>query len=117
MRDVLGLSISVGAVVGCQKIASRALAAPVEEAKAFVVEQPINDADETGWHEARRRVWLWTVATAKVTVFMIHTRRNAVAARAILGRAHGVLVSDRHGASKPFVTRLSRGAWARSRMP
>jgi len=61
MRDVFGLSISVGAVVGCQKIASRALAAPVEEAKAFVVEAPIKHADETGWREARRRAWLWTV--------------------------------------------------------
>ena len=98
MRDMFGLSISVGAVVGCQQIASKALAIPVDDAKKFVVEAPVKHADETGWREARCKAWLWTVVTPMVTVFMVHTRRNADAARAILGRAHGVLVSDRHGA-------------------
>ncbi len=112
MRDVFGLSFSVGAVVGCQKIASRALAAPVEEAKAFVVEAPIKHAEETGWRQARRRAWLWTVVTKTVTVFMIHTRRNAVAAHAILGRAHGVLVSDRHGAYNWWPAVKHQFCWA-----
>ena len=112
MRDVFGLSISVGATIGCQKIASRALAVPVEEAKAFVAGEPIKHADETGWREARRRAWLWTVVTASVTVFMIHTRRNAVAARAILGRAHGVLVSDRHGAYSWWPAVKHQFCWA-----
>ena len=85
---------------------------PVEEAKAFVVEEPIKHADETGWREARRRAWLWTVVTATVTVFMIHTRRNAVAARAILGRAHGVLVSDRHGAYNWWPAVKHQFCWA-----
>jgi transposase len=112
MRDVFGLSISVGAVIGCQKIASRALVVPVEEAKVFVAEAPIKHADETGWREARRRAWLWTVVTATVTVFMIHTRRNAVAARAILGRAHGVLISDRHGAYNWWPAVRHQFCWA-----
>jgi len=112
MRDVFGLSISVGAIIGCQKIASRALAVPVEEAKAFVAREPIKHADETGWREARRRAWLWTVVTASVTVFMIHTRRNAVAARAILGRVHGVLVSDRHGAYNWWPAVKHQFCWA-----
>ena len=92
------------------EIASRALAVSVEEARAFVVEAPVKHADETGWREARRRAWLWTVVTA--TVFMIHTRRNAVAARAILGRAHGVLVSDRHGAYNWWPAVKHQFCWA-----
>jgi transposase len=112
MRDVFGLSISVGAVVGCQRIASQALAAPVEEAKAFVVEQPVRYADETSWREARRKAWLWTVVTASVTVFMIHTRRTAEAARVILVRSHGVLVSDRHGAYNWWPDAKHQFCWA-----
>ena len=99
MLDVFGLNLSVGAVVGCQRIASHALKAPVDEAKAFVKTAAVKYAEETAWREARRRAWLGTVVTSTVTVFMVHTRRTAVAARELLGAAHGVLVSDRHGAS------------------
>jgi transposase len=116
MRDVFGLSMSVGAVIGCQRIASQALAAPVEEARAFVVEQPVKYADETSWREARRRAWLWSVVTATVTVFMVHARRNADAARAILARADGafigVLVSDRHGAYNGWADVKHQFCWA-----
>ena len=96
MRDAFGLDMSVGAAVGCQQLASAALEAPVEEAKKFVVEQPIKHADETSWREARKKAWLWTVVTASVTVFMIHARRTEEAARKILGEVAGVLVSDRY---------------------
>jgi transposase len=112
MRDVFGLSISVGAVVGCQRIASAALAPPVEEARAFVIEQPVKYADETSWREARGKAWLWTVVTATVTVFMIHRRRTADAAHAILGRVRGVLVSDRHGAYNWWPGAKHQFCWA-----
>jgi len=112
MRDAFGLSMSVGAVIGCQGIASEALASPFEEAKVFVVEEPIKHADETGWREARRKAWLWTVVTATVTVFMVHTRRTADAAREILGRAQGVLVSDRHGAYNWWPDAKHQFCWA-----
>jgi transposase len=112
MWDVFGLSMSVGAVVGCQRIASEALAAPVEEARAFVVDEPVKHADETSWREARHKAWLWTVVTATVTVFMVHTRRTADAAREILGRVHGVLVSDRHGAYNWWPVAKHQFCWA-----
>ncbi len=64
MGDVFGLGISVGAVVRCQRIASAALAPPVEEARAFVVQAPVKHADETGRRDARAAAWLWTVVTA-----------------------------------------------------
>src|SRR5207245_1171419 len=86
MRDLFGLTMSVGAVIGCQQAASAALEAPVEGAKAAVVDVPVKYADETGWREARRRAFLWTVVTSTITVFMVHARRNADAARALLGK-------------------------------
>jgi transposase len=100
MRDVFGLQVSVGAVIGCQEAASAAIAVAVEDARSYVKQQPVKHADETGWREGvgRSRAWLWTVVTTHVVVFMIHARRNAEAAKELLGTWRGVLVTDRHGA-------------------
>lgn len=112
MHDLFGLSISVGAVIGCQKKASEALAVPVEEARQAIPEAPVKHADETGWREARRRAWLWVVVTGTLTVFMVHRRRNAEAARALLGEAAGVLVTDRHGAYGWWSGLVRQFCWA-----
>ena len=100
MRDLFGLQMSVGAVIGCQQSASGAVAVPVEDARTYVKQQPVKHADETGWREGadRSRAWLWTVVTTHVVVFMIHARRNAEAAKELLGKWRGILVTDRHGA-------------------
>jgi len=100
MRDLFGLQMSVGAVIGCQQAASAAVADAVAEARRYVKLQPVKHADETGWREgiSRSRAWLWTVVTQQVVVFMIHARRNADAAKDLLGGWTGVLVTDRHGA-------------------
>lgn len=112
MRDLFGLSMSVGAVVGCQHRASEALAAPFEEARAAVIDAPVKHADETGWREARRRAWLWVVVTSSLTVFMVHARRHSGAARGLLGKAQGVLVADRHGAYNWWPAILRQFCWA-----
>jgi transposase len=114
MLDLFGLHMSVGAVVGCQHIASHALEAPVEEAAAHVAEQPVKNADETSWREGptRSRVWLWAVVTHLVVLFKIQARRNADAAREILGGAAGVLVSDRHGAYGWWPDKMRQFCWA-----
>lgn len=114
LLDLFGLRMSVGAAVGCQELASAAMAGPVEEAKAHVVEQPVKHADETGWREGprRTRAWMWAVATRYVVVFMIHARRNSDAARALLVRSSGVLVSDRHGAYGWWSDWMRQLCWA-----
>ena len=60
MRDIFGLQMSVGAVIGCQKSASAAIAQPVEDARSYDNPQPVKHADETGWREgaSRSRAWL-----------------------------------------------------------
>lgn len=96
LADLFGLSISLGAVVGNQKVASKALAVPVAEAQQHVAEAPAKHADETSWRDGTGRVWLWTAVTPFVTVFQIHATRSAAAAKALLGQAKGVLISDRY---------------------
>ena len=70
----------------------------MEEAREQVQGQEVLHADETGWREGNKRAWLWVAVTGAVTVFMIHTQRSQEAAKELLGRFAGVLVSDRWSA-------------------
>lgn len=112
LEDLFGLHMSLGAVIGCQELASAALAPAHAEAHAHVVAQPVKHADETGWREARRRAWLWIAVTSAVTVFLVRARRNGKVARELLGAAYGVLVSDRHGAYGWWPDALRQFCWA-----
>lgn len=114
MRDLFDLNMSVGAVIGCQQSASAAIAEAVEEARSYVKQQPVKHADETGWREgvSRSRAWLWTIVTTQVVVFMIHARRNAEAAKELLGDWLGVLVTDRHGAYNWWPNCRRQFCWA-----
>jgi transposase len=98
LADLFGLSISLGAIVGSQKVASKALAAPVAEAQQYVADAAAKHADETSWRDGTGRVWLWAAVTPLVTVFLIQATRSADAAKALLGQAKGVLISDRYSA-------------------
>jgi transposase len=98
LADLFGLSISLGAIIGSQKVASDALAAPVDEARRYVAEAAVKHADETGWRDGTGLVWLWAAITPLVTIFMVQAHRSTVAAQALLGKAKGVLISDRYGA-------------------
>jgi transposase len=96
LSDVLGVDLALGSVSNVERQVSQALAAPVEEARAFVRQQPVVHADETSWREAKSRAWLWTAASALVTVFLIARGRGAAVAKQILGENFGgVLVVDR----------------------
>ena len=56
--DALGTPISLGAVCALEQDVAAALAAPVEEARAAVRDQPVVHMDETGWREDKKRAWL-----------------------------------------------------------
>lgn len=111
LRDLFGVRMSLGALSGAEHTVSKALAAVVEAAHDWAQEQRTAHADETGWREGRRLAWLWVMATQWVTVFKVHARRNREAARALLGRFHGVLHSDRWAAYN-IHTGLRQLCWA-----
>ena len=112
LGGLFGLPLSVGAVVGLQTSASAALAPTHVEACAQVARERVKNADETGWREGGARAWLWTVGTASVTVFVVAARRNAAVAQQLLGRALGVLGTDRHGAYTWWPTGDRQLCWA-----
>jgi hypothetical protein len=62
----------------------------------YVQQQPSAGVDETGWHEARRRAWIWVALTGWVTVFAVRLSRGGKVAREMLGDLFaGVVTSDR----------------------
>lgn len=96
MTEVLNVPMSTGMVAKTQDQVSRALAQPYQEALEHAQRDDRAHADETGWRENKKKAWLWVSVTALVTVFLVHTRRNASAAKALLGQAFaGILTTDR----------------------
>ena len=112
VRDLFGVSMSLGAVSACERIQSTALARPVAEAVEYVREQAVVHADETGWTQRRARAWLWVASTALVTVFLVHRRRSAEAAHALLKGFLGIVVSDRWGAYLQWPLGQRQLCWA-----
>lgn len=115
LLDLFGVEISLGAIIACEQRTSAALAEPVAEAHAYVQQQAVANADETGWRERARRAWLWVAVTAHVTIFLIHARRGAVAAEKLLGRFAGILGSDRWCAYANYRLRRRQLCWAHLR--
>ena len=115
VADCFGVELALGSVTACEQAVSAALAAPVAAAHAHVQRQPVAHVDETGWREGRRRAWLWVAATATVTVFLVHARRGAVAAQALLGRFAGIRVTDRWTAYLAWPLRSRQLCWAHLR--
>ena len=112
VSDLFGVEMSVGAVSICEQSQSRAVAEPVNEAIEHVQAQPVVHADETGWTEARLRAWLWVAATGLVTIFLVNRRRSGEAARALLGKFRGILMTDRWSAYLQWPLRQRQLCWA-----
>jgi len=112
LSELFGVELSLGSVSACEHGMSEALAQPVEEAHAHVMDQQVIHADETGWRERRARAWLWVAATTLVTVFKIHQKRGRVAAKVLLGHFAGILVSDRWSAYADWCLDRRQLCWA-----
>jgi len=103
LQDLWEVRVSLGAVVHQEQAQSAALAPIVEEARALIPQAPVVNMDETGWRQEQRRAWLWTVVTAKLTVFQIDRSRGGAVVDALLGADFaGVVGSDRWSAYNRF---------------
>lgn len=95
LADVLGIEVALGSVSNMEQTVSEALAAPVEEARAYVPRQATAHLDETGWFEENQRAWLWVASTASVAVFLVVRSRGKAIAQKLLDGFKGTLISDR----------------------
>lgn len=113
LAAVCRTEVSVGSIAALEQAVSTALAAPVAEAARYVQRQPVRNADETGWREQAKRVWLWISTTPLVTLFRVLTTRGAAGAKALLGEDFwGVVGTDRYGAYNWVDPRRRQLCWA-----
>jgi len=110
---VFDAPVALGTVANLEQEVSAALAPAYQEAKETAQQAPVKHLDETGWKEAGKKRWLWVAATTTVVVFMIHTLRNVVALRQLLGtKVRGILCSDRWVVYDQWPTLRRQVCWA-----
>jgi transposase len=113
LEDLFGVTMSLGTVSTLEAATVEAVAAPVEEARAFVKQQASVSVDETGWRQGNQRAWLWVAVTTWVTVFVVRLSRGGEVARDLLGVAFdGILVTDRWSAYNGYPVRWRQLCWA-----
>ena len=113
--DIFDFNLSVGMVCKAEKSVSRAIAAPVIQAKHFVrsANQVGVNSDETGFKEKGKSMWAWIAVSCLVAVFIIRGGRCKKTAKELLGKNFkGILCSDRYSAYQ-WVPNASRQiCWA-----
>jgi transposase len=113
MAEVFGVPMSVGTISQLEQATTKAVAAPVEEARIYVHEQAVAHLDETSWRQGDKRAWLWVAVTSWVTVFVVRMSRGGQVARELLGeRFSGILVTDRYSAYNWYPVRWRQLCWA-----
>jgi transposase len=99
LRELCGVSVSLGSIQSLCEETSEALAVPYQEAKAAVAQAETAHLDETGWKEKGNRRWLWVAVTKLTTVFLVSCSRGRQALKELIGESfQGILHSDRWGA-------------------
>jgi transposase len=113
MHDVFDLPLSVGTISHLEQATTAALAAPVQEARAYVQRQEVAHLDETSWRQGDQPAWLWVAVTTWVTVFVVRLSRGGHVAQELLGKTFaGILVTDRYSAYNWYPVRWRQLCWA-----
>ena len=105
LQDWLGISLSVGCIHQCIAEGGRAVAPLEAELVAEIQQSDLLHADETGWKESGRTVWLWVLRSATVTLYLIGSRSWEVIAT-VMERFGGWLMSDGYGQYRHYGKRL-----------
>ena len=112
LEDCFGVDLALGSICPLEQATCEAVAAPVEEARVYVQAQPAVNMDETGWRQDNRRAWLWTAATALVSVFLVRASRGSKVVCELLGQTFkGVVGSDRWSAYSFLPLRRRQVCW------
>ncbi len=103
--DWLSVKLSIGVINQTITEGGRA-SEPIEEQLIEEIRQSeLLHADETGWKENGRLVWLWVLVTSTTTLFLIGSRSWDVIADALEGFA-GWLMSDGYISYRRYAKRL-----------
>lgn len=95
LGDVCGIPVSLGALSEAEERTSAAIAGPVDEAVAYVREDPVKHVDASTWRWSGAYAALWTITTRFVAVFFVSRDATRDTIAALIGTLSGVLVTDR----------------------
>jgi transposase len=112
LADVLGVSVSLGAISAAEARVSEAVVPVVTEAWERVGEDDVKHADGTSWFQAGLTLCLWTIATKAATVFKIISDGTAKTLAPLFGALQGILVSDRATALNFWAMERRQICWA-----
>jgi len=95
-EDLLGHRVSEASLVSMNQRCANNLAGFTEVLKEILIDQPVLNADETGYYYNGDRNWLHVITTEKHTQYMPHAKRGveAMDAMGILLLFKGTLVHD-----------------------
>ncbi|HBG33917.1 MAG TPA: IS66 family transposase [Holosporales bacterium] len=113
LEDFFGLRVSLGTVSNAEKIVSKALELPVQEAKDFIPQQDVVHGDETSHAECGQKMWTWAFIAARVAAFVIRPSRGSQVAKDFLGETfQGILNTDRWSAYTWLAAIFRQICWA-----
>lgn len=95
LAEVFGIPVSLGALSEAEARTSEAIAAASDEAADHVRAHPIKNVDASTWRIEGAYAALWTIATRFVVAFFVTPDAKAPGIRALLGKLHGIMISDR----------------------
>jgi transposase len=95
LQELLGISVSLGAISTMERRASEALKGAHAEALREVQNAEIKHADATSWARSGKLMSLWTLASKTATVYQIVADGCRDTILPIFGARLGFLVSDR----------------------
>jgi transposase len=112
LQDIVGVQISLGAVSAVEARVSDAVKPAVDEAWTQVEHAEVKHTDGTSWFSQSLLCSLWTVATAAATVFKIVADGKRQTLQELMGKQHGILVSDRATALHFWAMHKRQICWA-----
>ena len=95
LRELFGITVSLGAISAMEQRASEALKSAHQEALLEVQHADVKHADATSWTRAGKLMSLWTLVSAAATVYRIFIDGCGDTIRPLFGPRIGILVSDR----------------------
>ena len=113
LGQVLGIDISLGSTQKCWEEASQAVAAPCQELKKQLKNEPVLNVDETGWRTNGDKRFLWAFVAARYVVYTVAATRSSQVLRDLLGKVfRGILCSDRFRAYLKYHSGKAQFCWA-----
>jgi len=112
LEQVLGIEMSLGSTQKCWEEASQAVAPTCQELEEKLKEEPVVNADETGWRRNADKRYLWAFVALQYVVYTVANRSSEVLVRVLGAAFQGVLCSDRFSAYFKYHSGKAQLCWA-----